>query len=398
MTLKEIVVSINFRDEALALEAEMIERRRDFHRHPELSFQEIRTAGIVATELNQLGLEVQTGIGKTGVIGLLEGDHDGPTLLVRADMDALPILEANQTEYISGNTGVMHACGHDGHTSIGLAVARMLSARRSEMHGRVKFVFQPAEEIGKGAAAMIKDGALQNPQPDYSIGLHLWNDLPIGTVGVTSGPCMAAADTFICKITGRGGHGASPHQTQDPIVAASQIISALQTIASRNVAPLDTAVVSVGKLVAGDAFNVIASEAVMEGTIRTYLKETKALVHRRMHEICEGIAEAMGCTAELSINEMTIAVNNNPQLSDRVAEIAARHVDHVLRDVRTMGSEDVSLFMDDIPGCYFFVGSANTERGLDFPHHNPRFDIDEASLTIGAAILAEAAASFVIPK
>src|SRR5687767_924604 len=252
----------------------MIERRRDFHRHPELSFQETRTAGIVASELNQLGFEVQTGVGKTGVIGMLEGDHDGPTLLVRADMDALPILEANEAEYVSGNAGVMHACGHDGHTTIGLAVARMLSARRSEMHGRIKFVFQPAEEIGKGAAAMIADGALDNPRPDCSIGLHLWNDLPLGTVGVTSGPCMAAADTFLCRITGKGGHGASPHQTRDPIAAAAQIISALQTIVSRNVAPLDTAVVSVGKLVAGDAFNVIASDAVLEGTVRTYRKET----------------------------------------------------------------------------------------------------------------------------
>lgn len=393
-------MTINFRDEALALESEMIERRRDFHRHPELSFQETRTAGIVAAELNKLGLEVQTGIGKTGVIGMLEGDHDGPTLLVRADMDALPILEANKTDYVSDINGVMHACGHDGHTTIGLAVARMLSARRSEIHGRVKFVFQPAEEIGKGAAAMIADGALDNPRPDYSIGLHLWNDLPLGTVGVTSGPCMAAADTFFCRITGKGGHGASPHQTRDPIAAAAQIISALQTIVGRNVAPLDTAVVSVGKLVAGDAFNVIANDAVLEGTVRTYRKETKEMVHQRMHEICEGIAAAMGCTAELTINEMTIAVNNDPDVSERVAKIAAIHVgaDNVLRDVRTMGSEDVSLFMDDIPGCYFFVGSANAERGLNYPHHNPQFDIDEASLAIGAAILAEAAASFVIPN
>jgi amidohydrolase len=396
---REQALTLNFRDEALALQPEMIERRRDFHRHPELAFQEVRTAGIVATTLNELGLEVQTGVGRTGVIGMLEGDYDGPTLLVRADMDALPILEENTTDYVSGSAGVMHACGHDGHTTIGLAVAKMLSQRRSEIHGRVKFVFQPAEEIGQGADAMIKDGALNNPRPDYSIGLHLWNDMPLGMVAVTPGPCMAAADIFRCVITGVGGHGASPQQTRDPVVAAAQIISALQTIAARNVDPLDTAVVTVGSLHSGDAFNVIPGTTELKGTIRTYRKETKEFVHHRLREIVEGVATAMGCTAEVEIIQMTIAVDNDTDLSARIAEIAAKHVgaENVRRDVRTMGSEDVSLFMDDIPGCYFFVGSANEERGLNYPHHNARFDIDEGALPLAAALLAEAAASFVIP-
>ena len=392
-------MTINFHDEALAMQDELVEQRRDFHRHPELAFQEVRTAGIVATALNELGLEVQTGVGKTGVIGMLEGDHDGPTLLVRADMDALPILEENKTDYVSSNSGVMHACGHDGHTTIGLAVARMLSERRSDIHGRIKFVFQPAEEIGQGAQAMISDGALTSPRPDYSIGLHLWNDMPIGEVGVTAGPCMSAADIWRCTITGRGGHGANPNQTRDPILAAAQVITALQSIVSRNVDALDSAVVTVGSLHAGDAFNVIPDTAELKGTLRTYLKSTKDLVHQRVREICEGVAAAMGCAADLELIPMTVTVNNNPDIADRIAGIAARQVgsNNVHRDVRTMGSEDVSLFMDDIPGCYFFVGSANAERGLNYPHHNARFDIDEAALPIAAAILADAAASFVIP-
>jgi amidohydrolase len=395
-----MLMSINFQEEAVALLPRMVEVRRDLHRHPELAFEEVRTAGIVASTLTELGLEVQTGVGKTGVVGLLEGDQDGPTLLVRADMDALPILEANKTEYVSGEAGKMHACGHDGHTSIGLAVVRMLSERRADIHGRVKFVFQPAEEIGQGARAMIEDGALGDPRPDFSIGLHLWNDMPVGKVAVTSGPCMSAADIFTCTLTGSGGHGAQPDKTIDPIVAAAQIVTAAQSIVSRNVDPLDTAVVTIGAIHGGDAFNVIPQSAEIKGTIRTYRKETQQKVHQRVREICEGIAQAMGCEAEVEIISMTIAVDNDAEISDRIAAIAAGLVgeENVKRDERTMGSEDVSLFMDDIPGCYFFVGSANAERGLNYPHHHPQFDVDEASFPIAAALLAEAAASFVIPE
>ncbi len=393
-------MSIDFHAQALTLQPTIVARRRDLHRHPELAFEEVRTAGVVAAALQDLGLEVQSGIGRTGVIGLLEGDHDGPTVLVRADMDALPILEENAADYRSGTDGKMHACGHDGHTSIALAVAQMLSERRAAMHGRIKFVFQPAEEIGQGARAMIADGALQNPRPDYSLGLHLWNDLPVGTVGVTSGPCMSAADIFRCTLTGSGGHGAQPDKARDPVVAAAQVISALQSIVARNVDPLDTAVITVGSLHAGDAFNVIPGTAEMKGTIRTYRKATRQMAHRRLREVVEGVAAAMGCSADLEITAMTQAVSNDPALSDRVADLAAGLVgaENVRRDVRTMGSEDMSELMDDIPGCFFFVGSANAERGLDYPHHHPRFDVDEASFPIAAALLARAAASLVIPE
>lgn len=393
-------MSLSFHDDVLALKEEMVARRRDLHRHPEIAFQETRTAGIVATVLADLGLEVRTGVGKTGVVGLLEGDHDGPTLLIRADMDALPIQEENRTEYVSETLGVMHACGHDAHTSIGLAVAQVLTRHRSEMRGRVKFVFQPAEEIGAGAAAMIDEGVLENPRPDYSIGLHVWNEMPVGMVGVTPGPTMSAADIWKCVITGYGGHGAAPHKTRDPIIAAAQLVSALQTIVSRNVAPLDTAVVSVGSIHGGDAFNVIPPTVEMEGTIRTFKKDTQEKVTLRLREICEGVASALQCKADLEIKPMTPVVDNDPALADRIATIAAGvlGVENVKRDERTMGAEDMARLMDDIPGCYFFVGSANAERDLAYPHHNPRFDIDEEAMVIGATILAEAAASFILPE
>jgi amidohydrolase len=390
----------HFAEQARSLHPEMVARRRDLHRHPELAFDEVRTAGIVTQTLNDLGLEVRTGVGRTGVVGLLEGAGDGPTVLVRADMDALPIEEETGADYASTASGVMHACGHDAHTSIGLAVARMLAERRGALAGRVMFVFQPAEEIGQGAEAMVADGVLDDPRPDVSLGLHLWNTLPVGTVAVTPGPAMSAADDWTCAIRGRGGHGASPHETRDPVVAAAQIITALQTVASRNVSPLDQAVVTVGSLHAGDAFNIIPPVVRLKGTIRSFQPETRVLVHRRVREICEGVAAALGCEAQVDIATMTDPVVNDPVLCDRVAGIAARLVgeDNIRRDIRTMGSEDMAYFMKDIPGCYYFIGSANAGRGLDAPHHSPQFDVDEDALRIGAAVMASVVASFVLPE
>lgn len=383
---------------AQALREELVARRRDFHRHPELAFEETRTAGIVAQTLGQLGLEVQTGVGKTGVVGILEGATDGPTILVRCDMDALPIHEANQTDYNSETAGKMHACGHDGHTAIALAVAKLLTTHRETLAGRVKFIFQPAEEVGRGAAAMIADGVLQTPAPEYAFGLHLWNDMPVGVVSVTEGAAMASANDFTLTIKGRGGHGAIPEQTADPVLAASQIVSALQSIVSRNVSGLDTAVLSVCTFHAGFANNVIPNEAVLGGTFRTYRKETNALVGRRIGEIATGIAASLGCTATLDWQELTPALVNNSETNARLRAAFARANSPVplsLRnDERTMASEDMAYFLDHVPGTYFFVGSANAERGLNFPHHHPRFDIDEDCLPLAAGLLATAVAEY----
>src|SRR6266498_1308136 len=244
--------------------------RRDFHKHPELGFREIRTGGIVAKELESLGIEVTKGVGKTGVIGLLEGARPGPTLLLRFDMDALPIVEETGAEYSSQNNGVMHACGHDGHTAIGLTVAKLLNAHRDELAGTIKFCFQPSEEgtngeeIG-GAEMMMQDGLFDSPKVDMALALHLWNEQPLGWLGISGGPTMAGAELFSIKITGQGGHGAIPNVTIDPIVASTQIVTALQTIVSRNVSPLDTAVVSITTFHSGTAFNVIPAEAILGG-------------------------------------------------------------------------------------------------------------------------------------
>lgn len=393
-------MTLDFAGQAEALRPTLVARRRDLHRHPELAFEEVRTAGIVAEELRALGLEVQPAVGRTGVVALLEGERDGPTVLVRADMDALPIEEENQTDYASTVPGKMHACGHDGHTSIALAVARMLAAERGQMAGRVKFVFQPAEEVGRGAEAMVADGVLADPRPDVSLGLHLWNPVPLGTVAVTSGPMMSAADDWSCTIRGQGGHGASPQEGHDPIVAAAQVITALQSITSRNVAPLDSAVVTVATIRGGETFNVIPPAVHLKGTIRTYRPETRELVHRRVREVCGGVAAALSCEAEVAIESMTPAVINDLAVAERIAGLAASLLgeENVWRDVRTMKSEDMAFLMEGIPGCYFFIGSANAARGLDYQHHNPRFDFDEDALVIAATLMAQAVAGYVLPE
>ena len=386
---------IDFLAEADALRDELTERRRDFHRHPELAFQEHRTAGIVAEELNQLGLEVQTGIGRTGVVGILEGTTDGPTVLYRADMDALPIQEENRVEYASQTAGKMHACGHDGHTAIGLGIAKVLSGHRAELGGRIKFVFQPAEEMGGGAAAMIADGVLDTPAPDYTLGIHLWNDLEVGKVSVVSGPTMSGAGVFEITVTGKGGHGAMPHQTRDPIVCGAQLILALQTIVSRNVDPLDMVVISVGKLEGGTARNIIPQTVSLSGSFRLFREETRELVMERIREVAAGVANAHGCRAAVDFPLGIGAVINDAGVAERARDVFAAFDDKLsVVDKPWMASEDVGLLMQDNPSAYLLVGSANRERDLDYPHHHPRFDIDEAVLPLGVGMMSALIANY----
>jgi amidohydrolase len=387
---------IDFLSEAQELFGYTRDLRRDFHRHPELGFQEVRTAGIVARELTDLGLEVSTGVGKTGVVATLEGGSQEPVVLVRFDMDALPIQEETGAEYASQTPGIMHACGHDGHTAAGLAVARMLDAHKGDLKGTVKFVFQPAEEGLGGAEAMVADGVLENPRPDLSLSLHLWNDKPVGWIGVTPGPAMSASDRFTVKIIGRGGHGASPYLAIDPVVAGAQVISALQNIVSRNVNPLESAVVTVTSMTGGEAFNVIPETIELKGTIRSFNPQVRKLVLERFEQITTGVAEAMSCRAEVELRRVTPAVVNDPEMAKRVQEVATRVFPDSMIDnqERTMGSEDMAYMMEDIPGCYFFVGSANHESGLDAAHHHPKFDFDESALPRAAALMASAVVEF----
>ncbi len=390
---------IDFRAAADARLEQMIAVRRDFHQHPELSFQEVRTAGIVSETLRGLGLEVQTGVGKTGVVAVLEGDHDGPTVLVRCDMDALPIDEGNAVAYRSTNSNVMHACGHDGHTSVALAVAAMLTEQRHRIAGRVKFMFQPAEEIGQGALAMLDAGLLSDPAPDVTLGLHLWNELPVGEVAITPGPIMASCERFDVTLTGKGGHGALPHQTIDPVMTLGYVLTSIQSIVSRNVPPEDVAVISATQVHAGHAFNVIPQEAHLTGTMRTFRKEIRDMVTERFKTVVRSVAQSTGCEAEVTVQNLSLPVVNNAEVSGRV-KAAFQQTAADLRyteTFRTMAAEDFAYVLDRVPGMYFLVGSANAERGLTYPHHHPRFDFDEQAMAIGARLLATAVAAYVLP-
>jgi amidohydrolase len=373
--------------------------RRDFHSHPELGFTEIRTGGIVARELETLGLEVTKGVGKTGVVGMLEGSKPGPTLLLRFDMDALPITEDTNAEYASQTPGIMHACGHDGHTAIGLTVAKLLQAQRNELAGNIKFCFQPSEEgyngqeMG-GAEMMIRDSVLDAPKVDMTLSLHLWNQKPLGWIGAAKGPVMAGAEQFTITLTGKGGHGAVPDATIDPVIAAAYVITALQTITSRNVGPLQAAVVTVTTVHTGTAFNVIPQEAELTGTIRTFDLAVRQMVLERFEQIVRGVAESLGCQVQIILQRVTPALINNDEVTAKVQQTARKilpDADHDAAAYLTMGAEDMAFMQEKVPGCYFFIGSNNKERHLDYGHHHPKFDFDEEALTHGAALMAAAA-------
>jgi amidohydrolase len=292
----------------------------------------------------------------------------------------------------------MHACGHDGHTAIGLTVARILHAQRDQWNGTIKFCFQPSEEGNNGeevggAEMMMRDGVLDAPKVDMSLSLHLWNEKPLGWLGVTTGPIMAGADIFTVRILGRGGHGAIPDAAVDPIIAAANIVNALQTIVARNVAPLDTAVLSVTSIHGGTAFNVIPPEVRLEGTIRTFDRGVRQRVIERFEQIARGVGAGMGCQVDVDIKQMTPALVNNGSMTRKVQETAQRVLSESTLDseYQTMTAEDMAFMQEKVPGCYFFVGSNNKTRHLDYGHHHPKFDFDEEALIRGTALMAAAA-------
>jgi amidohydrolase len=368
----------------------LVADRRHLHENPELGFQEHETAKFVAERLRSLGFdEVQTGVGKTGVVGILKGTAPGPgrgkVVALRADMDALPILEENEVDYRSQNDGVMHACGHDAHVTIQLGVARMLAKRRNEFGGTVKFIFQPAEEGLGGAVAMIKAGAFENPKPDAVFGIHVWQETPVGVVDARPGVAMVAADGFRITLTGKGGHGALPNLCHDPVAAGAQIVTALQTIVSRERRPTEPAVVTVATFHAGTASNVIPDVAELSGTIRTVSLDQREMIQRRIEEIATGIAAAMGVKAEVGYTFGVGATINDPAMTAIVRQAAADVVgpENSVEGPVKMVSEDMSEFLNLAPGCFYFVGTRNPEKGLVWGHHHARFDIDEAALAIG---------------
>jgi amidohydrolase len=380
---------MNLQEEALALFSYTRDLRRDLHRHPELGFREFYTAGRIALELEKLGLEVHKGVAGTGVVALIEGEKPGAVVLARFDMDALPVQEETGLDFSSQNPVVMHACGHDGHVAVGLTVARLLAAHRDELWGGVKLVFQPAEEGLGGAEGMIAAGVLENPHPDHCLALHLWNDVPVGTVVVHEGPLMASSAVFTVQIQGKGGHAALPHLTADPILAASQVITALQSIVSRNVPPLEAAVVSVTQIHGGSAQNVIPPLVELGGTIRTFDPGVHQRVFERFEGLIQNVCRAMECEVSIKLDELTPAVVNAAEAVAVVQFAAGKHLPAVRVDseFRTMVSEDMAFFMDQIPGCYFLVGSANPETGKVYAHHHPKFDFDESALVTASTLM-----------
>lgn len=367
--------------------------RRDFHQHPELGFKENRTASIVASELTKMGLDVATGIGETGVVGSLQGEKSGPVLLLRFDMDALPIQEETGSEYASIHPQVMHACGHDGHVAIGLSVAKILSENRDQLQGQIKFVFQPGEEGLRGAERMISEGLLDHPRPDAALAVHLWNEKPVGWIGITEGYIMAAAEIVNIQVLGKGGHGALPHLAVDPVLAAADLVVTLQSITSRNVPPLESAAVSLTSMHAGDSFNVIPEEVALSGTIRTFSPKIRQLVLERFQQICDGVGQVYGCQVESQVEMLTPAVYNDRTITKRIYATASsfkpkREID---QQYRVMVSDDMAFILQEIPGTYCFVGSANPSVGLDVGHHHPCFDFDEEALVEAVGLVSSAA-------
>jgi amidohydrolase len=350
----------------------------------------------VAQRLRELGIETTTGVAGTGVVGLIAGTHPGRCVLLRADMDALPLTEETGAEYASLNPGVHHACGHDGHTAMLLAAASVLSRRRDALQGTVKLVFQPAEEGPGGAKPMIEAGVMEHPHVDACFGLHLSNDHKVGQLIVQGGPLQASADFFDITVQGVGGHGAAPHQTVDPVAVGAAIVAELQRIVSREIDPLDPAVITVGAFHAGTAPNIIAPRAELRGTIRALDSNVQDFLHERIRDITTRVAEAARATADVRITRMYPVTVNNDDMAAFAGQIARRVVapEGVIADRPSMGAEDMSFFLNAAPGCFIFVGSANAERKLNAPHHSPLFDFDEAALPIGAELLCELTTSY----
>jgi amidohydrolase len=383
----------NISAEVKALSPTTIEIRRDLHQHPERGFQEVRTSGIVAKRLTDLGCTVRTGLGKTGVTGFLKGGKPGKTVLLRADMDALPIQEQADVPWKSRNDGVMHACGHDAHTAMLLTATEILAKELPRLSGNLFLVFQPAEELLIGAPAMLKDGALEGVKADVAFAVHLMNRLPAGNVAVRSGPAMTSADKLELSVTGRGGHGANPHQAIDPVVASAQIITALQTLVSRETPPLATAVLSITTLKAGTAFNIIPDTVEMTGTFRCFDATLRESLLASLQRTVEGVASALRCTARFRNEFLTPAVHNDPVVAQIAREVATEIVgkDGVTEWEPMTGSDDLAYFWQQIPGCYAFVGSGRSDGSPSPANHNAKFDIDESALAIGADLLVRAA-------
>jgi amidohydrolase len=367
---------------------EVVETRRDLRQHPELSFEEERTSAIVAEKLKAWGYEVQEGVGKTGVVGLLKGKAPGPVVALRADMDALPMMDEIDQPYVSRNKGIAHTCGHDAHTSILLGVAKVM-AEKGLAAGTLKLVFQPAEEIGQGAAAMIEDGVLENPKVDYMAGLHVHPTLKTGEFSITTDEfSCAAVDIIELEITGKGGHAAHPHLTIDPIMIAAQVLVGLQQIVSRQTDPLDSVVLSFGQIGAGTKATIIPDSVLLKGTVRTLNPETRALMENRIGAIAKGIAQSYGGDCEIDYQYVTPSIKQNDELRNLFIGTANELFgpNAVLIAKPSMGGEDFAYYSQEVPSVFFRLGT-NGSVETAYPNHNTRFDVDEESFLYGISVL-----------
>ena len=378
-------MKIKIREEIKNIKDEIYAIRRHFHRYPELSFKEFNTAETISQHLDKFGIAHKKGVGKTGIVGEINFGP-GPTIALRADMDALPIQEENNLDYKSLNDGVMHACGHDGHMAILLGAANALSKNSKLKKGTVRFIFQPAEEGLGGAKYMIEDGCLDKVDEIY--GLHLWNYQLYGEVGIKDGPVMASADLFDIEVSGKGGHGATPQGTIDAIVVASNLVTMLQTIVSRNTNPLESTVLSIGKIKGGHNFNIISDKVHMSGTTRAYTEENRTMIKQRMKEVIEGVSKSFGADIKLNYKDGYPPTVNHSSQVEKVLEAASSVVASGAKNpYLSMGGEDFSYYLQNKPGCFFFVGSAPNENEiLSTPHHCSHFNIDERALLIGASV------------
>jgi amidohydrolase len=388
--------------EAAALVDLMREMRRDFHRHPELGMQEVRTSRIVADHLQHLGLEVRTGVGGTGVIGTLYAKEAGPTVAIRADMDALAMEDKKTVPYASSRPGVAHSCGHDAHTAILLGAANLFCRFSDSLRGNVKLIFQPSEDTTPGGALpMLRDGALENPKVDGIFSLHLRPNYPEGTVAIKSGYCTISSAGFVLKMIGKGGHVSRPHVIADPIVMAGMVIMNGQTIVSRRVDPLDPTLVTFATVHAGTVNNIIPDEATLTGTIRTLKPEAREELARLLGEVADGATRTCGGKYDLKIEMEYPSVYNHPEMAEEFKASAAKILgeDKVIEDERpSMGGEDVSYFHQKVPGIRWYLGTDNPEKGMIHPLHSSLFDFNEEVMAIGAAMHLQAAIDFQINR
>jgi carboxypeptidase Ss1 len=384
-------------ESSMAVEREVISIRREIHRHPELSYQEKRTSELVSSKLRSLGLEVRTGVGGTGVVGLLRGKGEGKVVGLRADMDALPVSEMTDLPFKSEVPGVMHACGHDAHTAILLGVAEVLSMNADLLKGSVKFLFQPAEEDGGrgGALPMIEDGALEDPHVDHVFGLHIVSDCPSGVICYRPGPVMAAPDSFKIIVKGRGGHGSRPDDTVDPIWIGSQIVSTLYGLRSRVVPQTKPLVISVCSFHSGTKDNIIPDQAVLEGTIRTLDEDLRSMVKTKVAEMVNSLCSSMGAQCHVSFMADAYPVTvNDPIVTEKAASLLKEAGFKLLEIEPVMGGEDVSRFLQRAPGTYYFLGTRNESKGCIYPNHSSKFTIDEDVLKVGVSSLSLLAIQF----